>query len=350
MIVLVGSSPSSGSTLLADLLDSTDAIACGPETRIFATRGLYDLEAYARDVTRSSKVASIYVRRCALNQPALSSYGLDLRRFREMVDSAEDVAGFASTFAATYLAKRGKRADGIVFEKTPENIHAIGPFLEHVTDGHFIHIVRSPVDVALSLLGREFPPFVAFATWYVDVARFVAYLDHPRCALVRYEDLVDAPFETVASLLATLGLPGLTAAEIEAGYKSNAYRARDVPRPPSWSVRDTDAVRRVERRSLKESEASAFAGLLSMRLDPGYARRFGLEARSFAEVARTFGYEEDVRRAAGAAPAILPRTWKDRRHLGRKWLEDAAKGDAGLRDRASYAHPLIRLEAPRAGR
>jgi hypothetical protein len=222
-----------------------------------------------------------------------------------------------------------------------ESAPAIGPFLEHVTDGHFIHIVRSPVDVALSLLGRDFPPFVAFATWYVDVARFMPYLHHPRCLQVRYEDLVEAPFEMVASLVGKLGLSGHTVAEIEAGYKNNAYRARDVPRPESWSVRESDAVRRVERRPLLESEQAALAGLLAMRLDPGYAARFGLEVPSFVEAVRCFGYEEDVRKAAAEAPAILPMSWKDRRHLGRKWLEDALLGDARLRDRAAYARPLI---------
>lgn len=51
-------------------------------------------------------------------------------------------------------------------EKTPKNIYVSHLFLDEFSDSKFIHIVRDPRDVILSLIGRNYSIIEAAERWY----------------------------------------------------------------------------------------------------------------------------------------------------------------------------------------
>lgn len=91
---LVGSVPSSGSTLLADLLDSTSFSVCGEETKIFANKNIYrDFEYYKNNIDRGFKLSFLHsYGKIYFN--FLHKYGLNLKEFKEILENSNSLKEF----------------------------------------------------------------------------------------------------------------------------------------------------------------------------------------------------------------------------------------------------------------
>jgi hypothetical protein len=98
-------------------------------------------------------------------------------------------------------------------DKTPANLHWVGPLLTAFPDGHVVGIVRDPRDVYLSLA-----PYGWFGTSTWDIGRYIArngaslerwraQCPPDRFWVLRYEDLVLDTERTLTDLCARLGLP-----------------------------------------------------------------------------------------------------------------------------------------------
>ncbi|MEM7230910.1 MAG: sulfotransferase, partial [Planctomycetota bacterium] len=190
MIVAIGNPPSSGSTYLADLLDSLPFAVCGPELNLFA------VSAHFLDWTRArenglpnSRSAAAYVRRQRLEQWRLANYGVDRVSLNRMVSESDSFPEFCEELFRVFSTLRGKDCR-LFFEKSPQNIHCVREFLESFPDSYFVHLVRDPLYVFRSLLKRGFPPYVTMATWLIDEAQAFGVRDHERVISLRYEDLV----------------------------------------------------------------------------------------------------------------------------------------------------------------
>jgi hypothetical protein len=294
-IALVGNAPSSGSTFLSDLLDCTSASASGPELNLFSNARLYDFAGYRTAPWRCGTSASVHTARNCIFRGDLPAYGLDGAGYERLVRESADFPAFARLFAARFLALRGKDESGTVFEKTPQNINAIGPFLESYVDGWFIYAVRNPVHVYASLLKRGFPPYIALITWLIDVAQYLPYRNHPRVLLVRYEELVREPFQVVSGVLAkACGMTGLSEASFMDTYHNNAYTRIYSGRVDSWSVQRTGVVVDANRKTISREILAAFAAGLDLAVRPAYGRLYGFEPVSFREALAEMGYAEVV--------------------------------------------------------
>lgn len=148
-MIAMGNSPSSGSTFLADLLDSTPVSAVGPELNLFGLRQLYNFHNFKGSAFKDRSM-SLYKKRTLLYMNHLKKYGLDLEYFKEMVEQAESVEEFLYNFKVYYLSLRGKSENAILFEKSPLNSNGLDEYL-NVFEKPFIHIVRDPLHVYLSL-------------------------------------------------------------------------------------------------------------------------------------------------------------------------------------------------------
>lgn len=341
MLVLVGNAPSSGSTMLADLLDSTARTASGPELGMFATRYFYS---WGANILRTSSSSCLYLRRCGLNPGVLHSYGLNRAGLLEMIRSSNSPVAFSERFARHFLILRGKDPEGVVFEKTPENVNCLEDFLRISDTSRFVHIARNPLYVASSLRKRGFPSFVALATWFVDVARYLPFASHPRVFSVRYEDLVQSPFPIVASIIAWASGRDIDPAAIEAGFSSNPYRELHETRIASWGSKGVGRIVNANTRSLPEEECAAMAAMLGVKIGRRYGRRFGLPEVSFAEVLRKLGYHNEVMAAVRPYLTTVNRT--PAKDLGasilliRKWLTDFVHGEAAACGPSCYLNPI----------
>lgn len=343
-IALVGNAPSSGSTLLSDLLDCSDRSASGPELNLFSNLGLYDFASYRLSPWRCSASASVHTARNCIVRSELPAYGLDARGYARLVRECDGLAGFLAAFASRFLALRGKYGDGTVFEKTPQNVNAIGPFLEACPQGWFVSIVRNPVHVFASLLERGFPPWIALISWLVDVAQVLPYRRHPRVLLVRYEDLVREPFRVVAGVLrSACGAQDLCEAAFMDRYGNNAYTRLFSGRVATWSVSGTGTVRDANRRPLDPAVLSRFAAGVGMTVDPAYAGLYGFPPVGYREAVRELGYESEVGELLeGVAPergALLPDP-ASLRMLGKKALYALATGAPSRAAAAALLRPV----------
>ena len=242
----------SGTTLLQRMLDAHPELAIAYETHFLAKlarRSGGDPERPLDD--------------------ALASIALEHRTFDRLGISTEDAAAArASTTVGAFVAAlyeaharaQGKRFAG---EKSPHFVKVL-PLLAGLLPASLcIHIVRDGRDVALSMLDWERSkekrpgkgpwalglwqeePLAVCALWW---ASYLHSGDRGRAALgearyweVSYEQLIDAPQETLAALCGFLGLPDapeMHAFHLGRGAESEGASSKDRWLPPTAGLRD----------------------------------------------------------------------------------------------------------------
>ena len=332
LIIAIGNAPSSGSTLLADLLDSLPDAVCGPELQLFSVRRHYtafaDIRAHGFGADLTPACCAPYSVR--LLQEVLPDYGLDGAGVAGLLQAADDFPGFCRLLFAHYARHRGKHAR-LFFDKTPENIHCADVFLDTFPDACFLHIVRAPLPVYRSLRRRGFPPYQAACSWLIDVAAAWALRDHPRFYSLRYEDLVRDPDATIGAFLERIGhAPPIR--PLKELYADNAYR-RGIRRVPSWEVSTYGEI--IARATEAGGEGSIPAPLLGLRVAPAYADHFGLPRVSLSELAAYYGYDGfDAR-----PPRPAHRDMRSLLVLARKWGKDFIHGLNRFSDLPVYLRP-----------
>jgi len=343
VIVAVGCAPSSGSTLLADLIDSIPDAVCGSEVKLFSVRAHYDDGVTALRGARlpSSPTGSCVAAREQLIAGRLYRYGLNTRRVREMADESDCFPAFAATFLGHLAALRG-RAGRLLVEKTPRNAHTARSFLDAFPSGRYVHVVRHPAWVCASQLRRGRPPYLAASTWLIDNAPAWQLRDHPRVLTVKYEELVQAPFELAARLGAGLGTT-VTAGELAELYPRNYYRRFYSRKALAWSITRYGELGDANRTPPGAASIAALANIANSRVGDGYARHLEVPMAGLLEVAEHFGYELD--RLPGW-PSIAARPSRPRREpaalrfLAGKWRTDMLRGDASPWDLPAYLRPV----------
>lgn len=332
--------------MLSDLLDCAPLSASGPELNLFSNTRLYDFPRYRANPWRCGASASAYAARDCIYRGELPAYGLDAAGHERLVAASPDFPSFVQAFAGRYLALRGKPENATVFEKTPTNINAIAQFLDACPDGWFINVVRNPVHVYASLLKRGLPPYIALITWLVDVAQYLPWRNHPRVALVRYEELVRDPYGTVSGILDRVcGATGLEEDAFMGAYRDNAYTRIYSGRVDTWSIQKTGEVRDANRKAVAPDILGRFAAGLDLSVNPAYARLFGFAPVGMREAIAATGYADEVSQlTAGIRPdvAALAPEGSSHRMLAKKALYAAL---TGLPDRLRWdamLRPVVR--------
>jgi hypothetical protein len=201
MPVVVGV-PRSGTTLLAVMLDSHPAVAIPPETAFLPElRRLAGLEG---DALRQRYFELVTTDRWGVSN--WNDLGLDREAYGRRLD---ELATFTLTAALRVLF--GMLADAAgkprYGEKTPADINHM-PLIESLLpEARFVHIVRDPRDVVLSLRKTT-----AGSTVETSAGHWAAMIGSVRAAAVRhlhtlrYEDLLDAPEPRLREVCAFLDL------------------------------------------------------------------------------------------------------------------------------------------------
>jgi hypothetical protein len=203
MPVVVGV-PRSGTTLLAVMLDSHPRVAMPPETA-FLTQ-LDRLDGLAGEELERAFVTLVTTDRWG--ESNWNDLGLDkgeyAQRLREL--SAFSVTGGLRVLFGMVADRAGKPLFG---EKTPADAAHMPRIAAHLPEARFIHIVRDPRDVVLSLAKTSAGAGVRTSaqTW-VDMitAARAAARTLPHYHELRYEDLLDAPEAKLREVCAFLDL------------------------------------------------------------------------------------------------------------------------------------------------
>ena len=294
MISIIGSAPSSGSTLLADLIDSSEFSACGEELDLFANRNFYDFNKFKKDPFRNSGTCSVYLDRTHFDAHNFYMYGFDEKKFLEVLANSSNQNELIGTLRNIFIEHRRKNSDCIWFEKTPQNINSIGEFLSLFNTSYFIYIVRNPLYVFSSMLNRGFTPGISLLTWFIAAAKFYKFKNHERAILVKYEDLVENPFRVTSDLLSRLSKRNISSDSIKESFSKNTYRKEHVPRIDSWGVSDYGTIRNANTKKLDKETIALFCKYQTLKINKGYATKFGLSEMSFSDLIEEYGYSAEV--------------------------------------------------------
>lgn len=337
--IALGNCPSSGSTFLADLLDSTPYTAVGPEINLFSIEDLYNKRKLKSFYSHRSRCSSIYLRRNGLVLNDLCAYGLNEARLIKLLESSSDLPEFLENFAKSFLALRGKNMNGIVFEKSPQNIHCAQKYLSN-TQNYFVHIVRNPIDTFISLRKRGFSTGIALITWMLDEAKIVDLLDNERFICINYEDLIKNPFGITSDLIKKVSGIEIEESDVESGYQDNPYRMYHTTKLATWSQRDFGKVGDRKIRKLNTEEVCLLASLKNLKVSKCYGKLFNIPEASFTDLLELFGYKDLFDSVVGNASAEFQLTAHEKYRLFRKFTGDLKYGDAKLLDLNIYLNPV----------
>jgi len=293
MIILIGNSPSSGSTFLAHKLDSLPDSSSGPELCLFANKNIYDFKKFKRNPYKNSIQASIYKQKGRIYFHNLHYYGTSKDKFQSFVDSCSDLDEFAKTLLLNFAQLREKTDTKFFFEKSPENINTIGQFLNASDGHHFVHIVRNPIYVYKSLKKRGFSTYISLLTWYIDVLHYLSFKDHPRVLNIKYEDLVKQPAQCINALYSALGhQTNYQDEEIEDSLKQNNFR-KSINRVKTWGA-SQGKISNANNKEISPQEKLDFSSLYGTKINEAYASYFDLPQLTFEEVLKETGYYDVV--------------------------------------------------------
>lgn len=312
--IALGNAPSSGSSLLGNLLDSTPFTACGPELNLFSSNYLYDFDNFKNNLNRSSSASSVYLYNNKINFHRIHSYGHSFESFKKLVNESSSLQDFLDKFALHFLALRGKDINGVVFEKTPQNLTNIKEYLEK-TNNYFVHIVRDPIDVYKSLLKRGYSDKMALLTWFIDEAKMYSYLDHERVILIKYEELLKNPYEIVSEIIKKVTNRSVSAEEIEIYRDKNIYRKLYTFSLDSWNYGSTDKIQNSNSYDLSNKEAEALYYLSTLKIGKYYSITYDIPKISFSEILSKLGYEQRFMNSIKKNENNLNFTNKDKLHL-----------------------------------
>lgn len=300
--VLIGCCPSSGSTLLSVILDTHPQIFCGPELALFshpflwAERGERWRERMLRytdpavepmsqpDWTLEEGVCPWI----SFSHPAnFSWYGCEQEGIRARVPQWNDAGDLVDFLFRRKCAETGK---SLWVEKTPSNLYGMSAFLERYPGGRGIVVLRDGRDVVCSLMKRGFGFARAAAIWVLEAAMTLALSKHARVHLVRYEDLVADPRETLRRVMDFLQIE--TKIDDLLAFQ-NSRRAREdaTVRLPSWknSPKDAISASSVGRWQDELSELHVFV-MENLRLKQGFPGLEALAGMSGRDILGAAGY------------------------------------------------------------
>ena len=286
---LVGGCPSSGSTYLADLLDSAPQSICGPEIGLFAIKEFYDEDFQKINVNSQSITASPHSSGVHLYKKSLPHYGIKKDEIIKMIINSKNHTEFFEKFICKFSKFRNKNDLKVFYEKTPQNAFIFNKFLDNVVNSSFIFITRNPIDNITSLQRRGYSFRAAATTWLVFMAAFKKSLTSNSVFYIKYEDLLKNPYGSVANIVENFINHSINLDELEFNYKNNSYRDSAVMRIKSWTKgKDKKKIIKEDKIFCKES----FIHISKLHLSKEYAEIFNLPSISFKEAIEISGYKK----------------------------------------------------------
>jgi hypothetical protein len=321
-MIFIGNSPSSGSTLLADILDSSNKSACGPEIGLFSRNEFFRYKNQYQRIFKPGDHYGVDSADVHTFEKALSSYGLNQQSLLHLISANSSTANILKDFARRFLILRGKDEGGVVFEKTPQNLNTIDKLIDCEGSLGFISVVRDPLYSYVSLRKRGYSPYRSFSTWILSTARVMDYRNHKKCKIIRYEDLVKSPFEIASKMMKFFNLEKVEGTEFENGYLKNNYRKIFEKRVGSWSAKSIGKIVDGNKKNIDKNYRIEFSKFLTASINHKYAELYGLTPRTFTEICKHFRYDTSLigdEKNTSSLTHLLSK--HDRKYLAKKWIK-----------------------------
>ena len=287
MPVIVGGSPSTGSSLLRQMLNRHPEVYCGPETSLFAFPQLFE------DWNGSKGKL--------LSQRGLTAPDIQLTRGTDLIGHEQqwERSGLVElmtesaslpAFADAYFA-RPMRVYGasIWAEKTPANVLNFKAFHRAFEEPVVVHVVRDPLDTIASLVTRGLSVHAAVSRYLFNTAFGLSAKDLTGYVEVKYEQLVTDPERALTAVLERMDL-SYTHEMVSPGNSE----MREAPTMKGWLHSEVDAPsdKGIGRFSELPADVQALvlSGLHLLRIRPRFLLANELEHQSVADICSALDY------------------------------------------------------------
>ena len=220
--ILIGGTPSSGSSLLSNLLNTHPQICCGPEMSIFCHPFFW--WGHLKKIEWNSKLRTEITSGISKNYKTDKTWDLKngFVNYNHIIDSDDlwwydssvkeittllDYCNSGKEFFELWANKtrQGKKVE-VYCEKTPPNIYSMNYFLSQVKDSLGIVCVRNPADTINSLIKRGLKFETAACIWLYEAYIISQISNLNSVILVKYEELVNTPEAVLKLLFNTIGV------------------------------------------------------------------------------------------------------------------------------------------------
>ena len=340
MFIAIGSSPSSGSTFLSDLLDSTDVTAVAPELNLFGLKQLYNIKQFKKNAYHC-KSSSVFKTTHHLMTDFLYQWGLDKKRYEQMVFNSNSTISFLNSLKDHYLSLRGKNLNSVLFEKSPININAIKKYLNYY-DQYFIHIVRNPIYSFMSYKKRDISIDLALVSWLVDQAIVFEFLNHPKLILIKYEDLVKNPYKITSDIILKISGKFISQKKIKNKFLKNNSRKLHITRIKTWSSKKSNIIHDGNKKIITDEDIKSLNLLWRLKVGKTYAKSFKISNVSFQKICKKLGYFDDISKYI--KKDIYEKKFrfskKTKLQFFRKWMIDYRYRRTSFNEVNAYLNPI----------
>jgi len=241
--IIIGGSPSTGSSLLRQILNRHSEIICAPETHIWCKERVFQ---------HWDKYKNRYLKKSIFG---LSSEGLytfigidkseipdyDKKKTAELLQGSPDIYTFFRLFMMEYF---GLGTGQLYGEKTPANAVNFKYILNSSNDVLCVHTVRNPYDAIASLVARGNSPITATAYFLFNCAHGLDYRNDPRLETIRYENLVQDPEKELSSLMGKLNLSFENKMLSGKSVASDGIASGKVTKLAGWNYDETEKIQK----------------------------------------------------------------------------------------------------------
>ena len=280
----IGGSGSTGSSLLANVLNRHSKIFCGPETYVFTKHQLFENYLGHREVFSKFRLKSYAWHQYSKIDLNHQAFGWDPEKLKELIFYVNDLKSFSDEFFG-YSAHKHSKMNWI--EKTPSNSFGFKYLTEVFDKPLIIHMVRNPYDAIASLNRRGFSVYYATCLYLLNTAVALALKDQENYLEVPYESFVQNPNQYLKKICNLLNL------DFEEKMIEKARNTFDES-IQSWS--------KYEHESISSENTGTFNKLNrlvqeevvymcnSIRISPSYVRRFSLKHVSIEDICNSLHY------------------------------------------------------------
>ena len=290
--IIIGGSGSSGSTLLATIINRHPDISIGPELSLFNKPVIYNepyhlfsknLESY---IVKGTSTQGWFLYWKTLRE--LKKYGWDKNELIKMSYNCKNNVEFIDNFFNRYLEENNS---SIWAEKTPSNSYCFQSFLKLYPNGRIIHIYRDYRDVVSSLKRRGMNSYYASMLYLYNTSTALGCRKQENYYELSYEELVTDPSRSINDLCKFLKVP-YNKKMIKESKGENVSQIKSWRNNPSGEIRSNSI--KVKNRILTNYDYFVFN---HVRISTIYKKKFNLDIDSIKNVNSILGYDHRINRS-----------------------------------------------------
>lgn len=303
--ILIGGTPSSGSSLLSVLLDNHSLICCGPELSLFShpffwsnhTKDIWKSTLKKKildndNIDESHNIYNGFINHnCLVDLLDLDWYGISRDELVLFLDKTDNGVDFFIKWAKLQT-KRHKKT--IYCEKSPPNIFTCATFVDSVPESFGILCIRNPLDTINSLMRRGLKLYTAAAIWLCEA--YIINLNEKKESIYlnKYEDLVNSPVRTLNYLFKCINIPQEGTSINELANASALSPDRAINSRESINTWSHTPFSKIENKSLLSGihklKKHEILFLRCLKLNKRISNIAVTKNQSFYQVAHSFGY------------------------------------------------------------